>query len=204
MTDRYRWMADGFARADSMSLDPHKWLFAPTDVGCVLVRSDDDMRRAFSMTSEYTEVTQTDPVERYALFDRGLEMSRRFRGLKVWTVLKARGVDGLRRAIRHDIELREHLDGRVAADPRLEAMGSELSIACFRYRPGGDPTVAQVDAINRDILETLVREGRCYMSPTTLDERYALRICIVNFRTRREDVDFVLDEVLRVGRIVES
>ena len=103
-------------------------------------------------------------------------MSRRFRGLKVWTILKARGVEGLRGAITHDIALRRHLDRRVADHPRLESLGSELSI-----------------------LETLVSEGRCYMSPTTLEGRYSLRACIVSFRTQVSDVDFLVDEVLRVG-----
>ena len=78
-------------------------------------------------------------------------------------------------------------------------MGSELSISCFRYVP--DPTAPDevVDAVNRTIVRTLVEEGRCYMSPTTLDGKYSLRACIVSFRTRIEDVDFLVDEVLRVG-----
>ena len=199
LTEEYAWMARAFSRADSLSLDPHKWLFAPADAGCILVRNDEDARRAFTLFSEYTEVTQTDPIERYALFDRGLEMSRRFRGLKVWTILKARGLEGLRGAISHDIALRKHLDQRIADHPRLESLGSELSISCFRYVPeqaAGDETV---DAVNREIVETLVREGRCYMSPTKLEGRYSLRACIVSFRTQQSDVDFLVDEVLRVG-----
>ncbi len=160
ITDEYAWMARAFSRADSLSLDPHKWLFAPTDAGCILVRNDEDARRAFTLFSEYTEVTQTDPIERYALFDRGLEMSRRFRGLKVWTILKGRGVEGLRGAISHDIALRRHLDQRIADHPRLESLGSELSIACFRYVPEQAASEEAIDAVNRRILETLVNEGR--------------------------------------------
>ena len=199
ITEEYAWMARAFSRADSMSLDPHKWLFAPTDAGCILIRDDEDAKRAFTLFSEYTEITQTDPIERYALFDRGLEMSRRFRGLKVWTILKARGVEGLRGAITHDIALRRHLDRRVADHPRLESLGSELSIACFRYVPERAESEEAVDEVNRKILETLVSEGRCYMSPTTLEGRYSLRACIVSFRTQVSDVDFLVNEVLRVG-----
>ena len=199
LTEEYAWMARAFSRADSLSLDPHKWLFAPTDAGCILVRDDEDARRAFTLFSEYTEVTQTDPIERYALFDRGLEMSRRFRGLKVWTILKARGVEGLRGAISHDIALRKHLDRRIADHPRLESLGSELSLSCFRYVPEHAASPEAVDAVNREILETLVQEGRCYMSPTTLEGRYSLRVCIVSFRTQVGDVDFLVDEVLRLG-----
>lgn len=207
LTEDYRWMAETFARADSMSLDPHKWLFAPADAGCVLVRDDETARRAFMLASEYTEVAQTDPVERYAFFDHGFEMSRRFRGLKVWAILKTRGTAGLRSAIGHDIALRRYLDERIAAEPRLEALASELSIACFRYRPAGmsgeraagETSREILNEINRSILETLVEEGGCYLSPTTLEGRYALRVCIVNFRTRREDIDFLVDEILRIG-----
>ena len=199
LTEEYAWMARAFSKADSLSLDPHKWLFAPTDAGCILIRDDEDARRAFTLFSEYTEITQTDPIERYALFDRGLEMSRRFRGLKVWTILKGRGVDGIRGAVSHDIGLRRHLDNRIADHPRLESLGSELSIACFRYVPEHVTSEDTIDEVNRTILETLVSEGRCYMSPTTLEGRYSLRVCIVNFRTQVSDVDFLVDEVLRVG-----
>lgn len=199
LTEDYRWMARAFARADSLSLDPHKWLFAPAGAGCVLLRDDETARRAFMLSSEYTEVAQTDPVERYAFFDHGLEMSRRFRGLKVWAILKARGTRGLRSAIAHDIALRRYLDERIAAEPRLEPLASELSIACFRYRPAGEASREALNDLNRSILETLVEEGGCYMSPTTLEGRYALRVCIVNFRTRREDIDFLVEEILRLG-----
>ncbi len=194
-------MARTFERADSLSLGPDKWLFAPGDAGCILIRDDEDAKRAFTLFSEYTEITQTDPIERYALFDRGLEMSRRFRGLKVWTILKARGVEGLRGAISHDIALRKHLDQRIADHPRLESLGSELSISCFRYVPEEATSDEDINAVNRTIVETLVREGRCYMSPTTLEGKYSLRACIVSFRTQRSDVDFLVDEVVRVGGI---
>jgi glutamate/tyrosine decarboxylase-like PLP-dependent enzyme len=200
LTADYAWMARAFARADSLSLDPHKWLFVPCDAGCVLVRDEHATRQAFEASTEYVAVTQTDPIERFALFDHGLEMSRRFRGLKVWTVLKGRGADGLAAAIARDIDLRRHLDARIAADPRLEALGSELSISCFRYRPEGVDDGDEIDRVNRTIIETVVAGGQCYMSPTTLDGRYSLRACIVNFRTTTADVDFLVDEVLRIGR----
>ena len=202
LTDDYRWMREAFARADSMSLDPHKWMFVPADAGCVLVRDEEAARRTFTLFSEYTEVTQTDPVERYAFFDHGIEMSRRFRGLKVWTVLQARGAEGIRRAIDHDLALRRYLDERIAAEARLESLGSELSISCFRFLPDDERMVRDpeaVNALNRRILDTLVAAGGCYMSPTTLDGRFALRACIVSFRTERSDIDFLVDSILEAG-----
>lgn len=198
-TSRYEWMRSAFARADSLSLDPHKWLFAPVDVGCLLVRDEDWNHQAFAWESEYTKVTQTDSIERFAFFDQGIEMTRRFRGLKVWSILKARGADGITAAIDHDIDLRTALDARVEAEPDLESLGSELSISCFRFRPP-DLSDAETDELNRTILETIVREGAAYMSPTYLDGRYSLRVCIVNFRTTPKDIDFLLDEVLRLGK----
>ncbi len=198
-TTKYAWMRDSFARADSLSLDPHKWLFAPVDVGCLLLRDETLSRALFGWESEYTAITQTDPIERFAFFDHGLEMTRRFRGLKVWSILKARGADAIVETIRRDIELREALDDRIAREPSLEHLGSELSISCFRFRPSSDETEGEVDELNRHILETIVQEGSAYMSPTYLEGRYALRACIVNFRTTIEDIDFLLDEVLRIG-----
>jgi len=201
-TERYAWMRDSFGRADSLSLDPHKWLFAPVDVGCLLLRDEHVAQSAFGWESEYTMISQTDPIERFAFFDQGLEMTRRFRSLKVWSILKARGADAIVDVIRRDIELRELLDALIEREPDLEHLGSELSISCFRYRPPDAESEEDVDEANRRIVETIIREGAAYMSPTYLDGRYALRACIVNFRTSEEDIHFLLDEVLRIGRAV--
>lgn len=199
LTEDYRWMARAFALADSLSLDPHKWLFAPLDVGCVLLRDAEASRQAFSHQSEYVAVQQTDPYESFAFFDHGPELSRRFRALKVWMILKARGTDALAAAIEKNIDLRRYLDSRIAEDSQLEVLGSNLSISCFRFLPDSYTPEETLDTLNRHILETLAREGSLFMSPTTLDGRYSLRICIVNFRTTQQDIDFLLDEVLRVG-----
>ncbi len=204
-TEAHGSMRRAFARADSLSLDPHKWLYTPVDAGCVLMRDEGALRRAFSMGSEYTEVSQTGSIESYAFFDHGLEMTRRFRGLKIWSILKTRGARQIRDWIAGNIHLREYLDQRILSEPRLELLGSGLGISCFRYRPecDGDPEdvdPARLDNINRQILETLVREGKTYMSPTGLDGCLSLRVSIVSFRTRRSDLDFLIDEVLRLGQ----
>jgi glutamate/tyrosine decarboxylase-like PLP-dependent enzyme len=200
LTEEYRWMSEAFARADSLSLDPHKWLFAPFDVGCVLFRDEEASRRMYSLVGEYAAVSETEPIERYAFFDHGPELSRRFRALKVWMILKVRGVEAIAAVIAGNVALRGRLDARVAAEPRLEPLGSELSITCFRYVPEGWSDGEALNGLNRRILETLNAEGRVYMSPTTLDGRYSLRAAIVNFRTAAPDVDFLVDEVLRLGR----
>lgn len=199
LTKEYQWMSAAFAQADSLSLDPHKWLFAPFDVGCVLIRDSAATSRAFSLRSEYVGITQSDSIESYAFFDHGMDLSRRFRALKVWAILKTRGVDQIGEMIQRNIDLRKHLDERVAQHPRLERLGSGLSVSCFRYVPPGATEDGVLNSLNQRILTTLNAEGRVHLSATTLEGRHCLRACIVNFRTSRGDVDFLIDETLRVG-----
>jgi len=204
LTDDYAFLRAELARADSLSIDPHKWMFAPLDVGCFLCRDERDLLGTFGSSSEYVAVEETDPDERFAFFERGPELSRRARALKVWAILRARGFDALAAIIAENCRLRAHLDRRVALEPRLEALGSGLSIACFRYRPEGDATPAAIDRVNQRILTELVRSGRFVLSPTTLDGRYALRVCICNHRTTAADVDELVEQVLALGPRVGS
>lgn len=199
MTPGHAFLREGFALADSLSLDPHKWLFAPFDTGALLVRDPQALRDAYTETAEYTAVTETEPLEAHAFFDHGLELSRRFRALKLWMMFKLRGVDTYRQAIAANIALREYLDERIDAEPRLEKLASGLSISCFRYRPDGAGPEA-IDRINARIQAQLVATGEIALSPTTLDGRYSLRVCIVNFRARRADIDWLVERVLAFGR----
>lgn len=199
MTEAYAFLREGFARADSLSLDPHKWLYAPFDMGALLVREPERLRAAYAATSEYITITETAPFEDHAFWDYGLEMSRRFRALKLWVMFKLRGVDTYRVAIADNIAVREYLDTRIEAEPELERLASGLSISCFRYRPAAIDE-ATLNRINTAIQKKLLATGSIILSPTTLDGRYSLRICIVNFHTRREDMDWVIEHVLEFGR----
>ncbi len=202
LTESHAALRELFARVDSLSLDPHKWLFTPLDCGCLLVRDDMAMVEAMSVHADYTAVSNTEDDERYAYFDRSLETSRRFRALKVWMILKARGMDAIARRLEDNIALREYLDERIANEPRLEVMGSGLSVTCFRYVPEsgvGEQDEPSIEALNRQILDAVVARGDLFMSPTALDGRFALRACIVNFRTRRADVDRLVEAVLDAG-----
>ena len=199
MTTGHAFLREGFALADSLSLDPHKWLFAPFDTGVLLVRDPQALRDAYAETSEYITVTETDPLEAHAFFDHGMELSRRFRALKLWMMFKLRGVDVYRRAIAANIALREILDARIDAEPELEHLASGLSISCFRYRPEG-ADAETLDRINAQVQARLVATGEIALSPTTLDGRYSLRVCIVNFRTRRADIEWLVEHVLAFGR----
>jgi len=136
-----------------------------------------------------------------------MELSRRFRALKLWIMFQLRGVGAYRRAIAGNIALREYLDARVQAEDELELLASDLSISCFRYRPAGrdqDTDAASLDRLNATIQRQLLETGEIALSPTTLDGRYSLRICIVNFRTRREDIDWLVERVLAFGRAASA
>lgn len=194
MTDSHHWLRAEFAQADSLSIDPHKWLFAPLDAGCLLFRDAALARETFSETAAYTAVTQTDPVEAHAFFDYGMELSRRFRALKLWFAIKLHGTAAFSKAIENNIMLRQHTDECIAADERLEALASGLSISCFRVVRAG-MNQKELNALNQRILEALLQSGRFLLSPTELDGNFALRVCIVNFRTQREDIDALLDAV---------
>ena len=200
MTDGHAFLRDGFAHADSLSLDPHKWLFAPFDTGVLLVRDPQALRDAYSETSEYIAVTETDPLEAHAFFDHGMELSRRFRALKLWTMFTLRGVAPYRQAIADNIALREALDLRIDAEPELERLASGLSISCFRYVPPGGADAAALDRLNERIQARLMATGEIALSPTTLDGRYSLRVCIVNFRSRLADIEWLVERVLAFGR----
>jgi glutamate/tyrosine decarboxylase-like PLP-dependent enzyme len=199
MTQGYAHLRDGFARADSLSLDPHKWLYAPLDMGALLVRDPARLRAAYSQSAEYIAVTQTAPLEDHAFWDYGLELSRRFRALRLWFMFKLRGVDTYRQAITENIAVREYLDEQIRAEAGLELLSSDLSISCFRFHPeGADETT--LNRLNESIQNKLLETGEIILSPTMLDGRYSLRICIVNFRTSRADMDWLLEHVLRFGR----
>lgn len=198
-TEEYAWLGDAFRRADSMSLDPHKWLYAPIDVGCFLIRHPAVARAAFSESAEYTRVHETDPVESFAFFDHGMELSRRFRALKIWLPFRIRGARAIADQIRENIETRKALDDLIEGHDELERLGSGLSITCFRYRVDGRDDEA-LNELNENILARVLDSGRFLMSPTRLEGRYALRFCIVNFRTRAAHMEDLVDRVLEAGR----
>ena len=181
------------ARADSMSLDPHKWLFAPTDAGCLLVRDATALRRAFSTGAGYIDVIADRDMSEFAYWDHSPELSRRFRALKIWLLLKAHGARAVQEAIDSNIAVAQHLARRVKASGDFELMApAPLSIVCFRYR-GGD------DDFNKRLMVDVQRDGDSYLSNATINGRFALRACIVNFRTSIADVERLLDTIRRVA-----
>jgi aromatic-L-amino-acid decarboxylase len=195
----------GLALADSVAIDPHKWLYAPLEAGCVLVRDREAMRSTFSHHPPYYHFDES--VTNFV--DYGLQNSRGFRALKVWLAFKQVGAAGFRQMIGDDILLAKTMADAVSRHPELELFTQDLSITTFRYVPpalrasvGQPDTERQLDTINQAIRDRLQHEGELFVSHAVLGGRTVLRACIVNFHTTQADVEAVPEIVARVGRIV--
>ena len=187
----------GLHLADSISLDPHKWLYQPLDCGCLLYRDANQARAAFAHTGEYAKVLSSDPTEGFAFFEESIELSRRFRALRLWLSLRYHGLQAFRESITKDLELAQRLANAVKSHGKLELFATpELTAVCFRYRTDEAASEDDVSRQNALILERVVRRGRVYLSNATLRGKFYLRACIVNHRTTEEDVDAVIPEVL--------
>jgi len=193
----------GLGRADSVALDPHKWLYLPVDVGCVIYRQPQVARAAFAHDAEYTRIIGQESDEAFAFWDYGPELSRRFRALKVWMLLKGVGLYSLGEAIESNLACARHLESMVRASDDFEMVAPVgLSIFCFRHVPrelrGESPNA--IDAFNERLLVALQRDGSSYLSNTTLGGRFVLRGCVLNYRTTLRDMEILLDDLRRVAK----
>ena len=187
----------GMDLADSISLDPHKWFYQPLDCGCLLYREVNAAHAAFAYTGDYAKALTADPVEGFAFFEESLELSRRFRALRLWLSLRYHGLQAFRAAIQKDLDLAQRLATSIAKRSDLELLAPvELSAVCFRYIGSGSLSEDQLNRRNTAILKSVVQRGRVYLSNATLRGKFALRACIVNHRSTPDDVDSVIPEVL--------
>ncbi|MGI5242790.1 pyridoxal phosphate-dependent decarboxylase family protein [Dactylosporangium sp. CA-139066] len=184
------------ARADSITLDPHKWLYAPVDAGLVLFRDATGAREAFSLVPPYLRTDDDqDGVGGPAWFSEyGFEQTRPFRALKVWMLLKHLGVAGYRSLIEHDLAVADALAAAVDAAPDLELLARGLSVVCFRGRPRSRQE-EDLDVLNRRVLTALQHSGRAFLSGTVVNGAFALRACVVNPRSTIEDAEAVIAAV---------
>jgi glutamate/tyrosine decarboxylase-like PLP-dependent enzyme len=190
----------GLERADSLALDLHKWLHAPFDVGCVLIRDRVLHRETFAENAEYLQHATRGLAAGEFLHDYTLETTRGFRALKVWMMLKHHGVEMFGRLIDQNIAQARYLTELVEADPSLELMApTATSVVCFRFNPGG-MTEDGLRALNTELLLRLQESGLAVPSETTLRGRYCLRAAFCNHRTRRSDVENLAAAVGRQGR----
>jgi glutamate/tyrosine decarboxylase-like PLP-dependent enzyme len=199
----------GLERADSVSLDPHKWLYVPLDCGCLLFRDEAQARAAFSFDeADYIKVHEQNAEESFAFWNYGPELSRRFRALKIWLTLRYYGTRRIARAMSEDNALADYLAQAIEKADDFELLAPpELSICCFRFVPtrlqlklqssGEDGDISsELDQLNNKIMLAVQRGGRAYVSSATLRGKFALRACITNFRTTRDDINQTL-EIIR-------
>jgi glutamate/tyrosine decarboxylase-like PLP-dependent enzyme len=197
----------GLREADSVAMDPHKWLYAPLDAGCVLVRDPNALRDAFGFTPPYYH---QEAAARAAInyYEHGPQNARSLRALKVWLGLRQAGREGYARMVAENIRLSRELHARAAAHPELEACTQGLSIATFRYVPAdipaGDSGESYLNALNTVVLERLQSGGEAFVSNAVIGGRFVLRACIVNFRTSLEDVAALPEIVARTGREADA
>jgi aromatic-L-amino-acid decarboxylase len=203
LAPRARRQVMGLERADSLAFDLHKWMYMPYEIGCVLVRDEAEHRKAFALTPVYLareeEGRGLTGGDLPWLTDYTFELSRSFRALKAWMSLKEHGVRKYSRLIQQNIDQARYLGELVSAAPELElAAPVTLNVVCFRfYRP--DLPEARLDGINKEIVIELQESGIAVLSGTTVSGKYVLRVGHTNHRTRREDFDLLVKEVIRVG-----
>jgi glutamate/tyrosine decarboxylase-like PLP-dependent enzyme len=191
----------GLELADSISLDPHKWLYQPLDCGCLLYRSPEAAQQAFSHSGDYARSLSADPIEGFVFFEESIELSRRFRALKLWLSLRYHGVNAFRRSIAKDMAQARRLASAIERKSELELLAPvELSAVCFRYRGAGGWSEEELNDFNLALLKRIVARGRVYLSNASLHGKFCLRACIVNHRTKDADVDSVISEVMAAAR----
>jgi len=201
LDERKKHLFAGLERADSVSLDPHKWLYVPVDAGCLLFRDDAAAKAAFrTEDADYIKTHGYTDEEAFAFWDYGVELSRRFRALKVWLTVQYYGSRRIAEAISGDISLAAYLGEVLNNADDFELLAPvELSICCFRYVPRRGLTDAELDRLNERIMELVQKGGRAYLSNATVNGRFALRACITNFRTTKSDIDETIKAVRDAG-----
>jgi aromatic-L-amino-acid/L-tryptophan decarboxylase len=197
LTERGARLLDGLGRADSVALDPHKWLYQPYAAGCLLVREGQLLGDAFHVMPDYLQDTAA-ATGQVNFADRGIQLTRPARALKIWLSLQYFGVDAFRRAIDRALDLAKHAERRVRATPSLELLTpASLGVVCFRRTGTSSEDETTVDRRNAALVARLATSGEGLISSTRLGGRYALRLCVMNHRATSEDVERVIDFLAR-------
>lgn len=206
LSGSYAAQLSALSRADSLALDPHKWLCIPVEAGLVLVRDAAKLRAAFSLVPPYLQTDgKAEGVGGLPWFSEyGIQQTRGFRALKVWMALRYHGLSGYREAIERNIMLAGFLASMLSADGDFEVFEPQsLSVVCFRYVPPPlDQDDARADEVNRAVLECVQLGGDAFVSSTTIDGRFWLRACIVNPRADEQDIQALVDVLANAGRSI--
>lgn len=191
----------GMEQANSLAFDLHKWMYMPFEIACVLVRNEGNHYRAFSLTPDYlSHGTRGIAAGKTWFSDYGIQLSRGFRALKAWMLLKEHGIKKYARLVEQNVAQARYLAALVEASPELEVMAPvPLNIVCFRYNPGGLDD-EQLNRLNEELLARLHESGVAAPSYSRLNGQYVLRAAITNHRSRREDFDLMVSKVVAIGR----
>jgi glutamate/tyrosine decarboxylase-like PLP-dependent enzyme len=205
LSEELRGLLDGAEHADSIAIDPHKWLYTSQSAGCVLLRDFGALSRSFHSDASYIWL---DEAQRHGVdfAMHGPQFSRGFAALKVWISLLAHGRAAYGRRIAHDVALIRYLAELVEEHPDFDLMcPPRLSICCFRYRPAGwDAGEEPLDRLNERLMGAIMADGRVYCSNAVIDGRFGLRACIVNFRTEADDVERLLAVAAELGQRLQD
>jgi aromatic-L-amino-acid/L-tryptophan decarboxylase len=197
----------GLSLADSVAVDPHKWLYSPLEAGCALVRDRKALLAAYRYRPPYYHFSDSEEITNY--FEYGLQNSRGFRALKVWLALRQAGREGYVRMIADDIRLSQALFRIAGEHPELEALTQNLSIATFRYVPRGLETGSKqvedyLNKLNEELMNRLQRGGEAFLTNAVIRGKFVLRACFVNFKSALADVEAVSKIVARIGAEVDA
>lgn len=188
----------GMDRADSIAVDPHKWLYIPVECGCAIVRNGTAMRETFSLVPAYLQEDRAEPW----FSEYGLQQTRGFRALKVWLTIQHFGLEGYRELITNDINTAYDLRRKLYARDDFEVVtAGPLSVTCFRFVPAGVPE-DQLDTLQRQVVEWTNASARAFITTTMIDGKVVIRACHVNFRTTPADLDILLDTLVEAGQHV--
>ena len=202
---KYKNLFDGIQEADSIALDPHKWLYAPLEAGCTLIKNPQHLIDTYSSHPDYYNFSNQDDEPAVNYYEYGFQNSRGFRALKVWMALQQVGKNGYIEMISEDIELSELLFEEAKQHSELEAVTQNLSITTLRYTPidfKQDETY--LNTLNEKLLNELQQGGEVFLSNAVVADKYCLRCCIVNFRTSRKDILEIVDIIVREGQKIHE
>ncbi len=196
----YKKLFEGVEEADSIALDPHKWLYSPLEAGCTLVKNPDYLQETYSSHPVYYNFSKNEDIPFHNFYEYGLQNSRGFRALKVWLSLLQVGKMGYEKMISEDIRLSKMLFELAKNHVELEAVSQNLSITTFRYHPEQlDLTETYLNSLNETLLDNLQKGGEVFLSNAVVREKYCLRACIVNFRTTEKDIIEVVEIIVKEG-----
>ncbi len=195
----------GLEEADSIALDPHKWLYSPLEAGCTLVKNPDHLMETYSSHPVYYNFSTTEDIPPHNFYEYGFQNSRGFRALKVWLTLQQVGRSGYISMIEEDIQLAKLLFELANQHPELEAVTQNLSITTLRYIPTDyhimqESKQAYLNRLNEALLNDLQQGGEIFLSNAMVMEKYCLRACIVNFRTSKKDIEEIIEIIAREGK----